>query len=719
MEKPFKAYAGDEPYVFVSYAHADADAVYPEIVWLHEQGFNVWYDEGIEPGSVWREALAQAIDRAALFIFFVSPTSIKRQHCQREIAYAIDHEFPFLAIHLEKTELDPTTELTLSSIQAILKFETTERDYRQQLIQFASRHLERGIADSKRAKQPTSFRPAMLGTVASLIAATAFVGGYVTTHTDDADPSALGPTAYALQIPASARPLVRAIPTHAGDALILSTLHGRGSKFSLWHMGQEAPIPINTGDDIAVSGFISPDDQWFGYIDIRTSTIKRVRLDGGDPVTVADTGMLPNLLSVGGSWWTDDDRIIFANASYKGVLAVPASGGVAEPFTESAYDVGWPQLFDDLLLYQQRDETVLRNLTSGATRTIEGHAQWMDGFLIIDRQDGGNWATRLSLDTLETGTAVPVDDWTTVTPNGSATSVPPVPPDDMVSFDRRGSAAAIPNAGSGYRAWPRASPRGDAIAFWGAFDDMNGQIWIESLRDGRRRQVMTTTDVVLVEWHTSGERLVYSSQIDGKDSMTLFSLATGEHTPLELKDSRSIKPMHWVTDELLIADRWDAESMDVVAVNPSTGEVTDLVATPFYEGRARLSPNGRWLAYHANSTGRNEIYVQPFPPRGVAPTLVSIDGGMYVLWSPDGDEIYYLRRDSIYAVGFDEREGVVQLTAPRIVVADGGFGRSFLARDYDITPDGNFVFFSYQDQKEPLLYRPNWSTELDKIVPPL
>ena len=54
MERPFPAYQGDAPYIFVSYAHDDAALVYPEITRLKEQGFNVWYDEGISPGATWR-----------------------------------------------------------------------------------------------------------------------------------------------------------------------------------------------------------------------------------------------------------------------------------------------------------------------------------------------------------------------------------------------------------------------------------------------------------------------------------------------------------------------------------------------------------------------------------------------------------------------------------------------------------------------------------------
>ena len=59
MDTPFPAYQGDEPYVFVCYAHEDSDIVYPEIAWLREQGTNLWYDEGIAAGKNWRGAIGE------------------------------------------------------------------------------------------------------------------------------------------------------------------------------------------------------------------------------------------------------------------------------------------------------------------------------------------------------------------------------------------------------------------------------------------------------------------------------------------------------------------------------------------------------------------------------------------------------------------------------------------------------------------------------------
>lgn len=69
---PFPAYRGKEPYAFVSYAHADADRVYPLIKKFHDQGYRIWYDEGIAPGNEWTDEIVNALDNASLFIVFIT-----------------------------------------------------------------------------------------------------------------------------------------------------------------------------------------------------------------------------------------------------------------------------------------------------------------------------------------------------------------------------------------------------------------------------------------------------------------------------------------------------------------------------------------------------------------------------------------------------------------------------------------------------------------------
>lgn len=105
MKKPFPAYRGDEPYVFISYAHADEGLVVEEISWLHDLGIHIWYDEGIEPGSEWREDLAQAIRNADLFILLTTPNAVASENCRKEVNFALDIQCPVLALHLTPTKL--------------------------------------------------------------------------------------------------------------------------------------------------------------------------------------------------------------------------------------------------------------------------------------------------------------------------------------------------------------------------------------------------------------------------------------------------------------------------------------------------------------------------------------------------------------------------------------------------------------------------------------
>jgi len=69
LETPFAAYVGDEPFIFVCYAHDDSDVVFPEMAWLHDQGLNLWYDEGISAGLSWRAEIAEAIEGAERVLF--------------------------------------------------------------------------------------------------------------------------------------------------------------------------------------------------------------------------------------------------------------------------------------------------------------------------------------------------------------------------------------------------------------------------------------------------------------------------------------------------------------------------------------------------------------------------------------------------------------------------------------------------------------------------
>jgi DNA-binding winged helix-turn-helix (wHTH) protein/TolB-like protein/tetratricopeptide (TPR) repeat protein len=133
VERPFQAYEGDEPYVFVCYAHEDKALVYPDITRLKDARLNIWYDEGISPGSEWSDTLARHIEGCAVFLYYVTPRSVVSEHCRREANFALQQTCGMLAVHLEPTDLPSGLKLTLSNRQAILKYDEPAAAYEAKL----------------------------------------------------------------------------------------------------------------------------------------------------------------------------------------------------------------------------------------------------------------------------------------------------------------------------------------------------------------------------------------------------------------------------------------------------------------------------------------------------------------------------------------------------------------------------------------------------------
>lgn len=133
MQRPFPAYEGNEPFIFVCYAHDDAEQVYPEIVRLRDAGLHIWYDEGISPGSEWSATLAEHIQQCAVFLYFITPRSVDREHCRREVNFALEQRCAILPVHLEETDVPAALQLNLSHRQAILKYQLATMAYQQKL----------------------------------------------------------------------------------------------------------------------------------------------------------------------------------------------------------------------------------------------------------------------------------------------------------------------------------------------------------------------------------------------------------------------------------------------------------------------------------------------------------------------------------------------------------------------------------------------------------
>ena len=128
-----------------------------------------------------------------------------------------------------------------------------------------------------------------------------------------------------------------------------------------------------------------------------------------------------------------------------------------------------------------------------------------------------------------------------------------------------------------------------------------------------------------------------------------------------------------------------------LASGPGRGTTRDarpLVATPFSEQNAEVSPDGAWLAYQSNESGTDEIYVQPFPDVEQGRWQVSTGGGTQPLWAPSGRELFYLAPDGkLMAVPIQPGPSFTQGNAA-VVVDRAYFTPGLPGRSYDVSPDG-------------------------------
>ena len=131
---PFRAYKGDEPYIFISYAHKDKSFVYPEMLWIKNKKFNIWYDEGIPPTSEWPAEIENAILNCSIFLVFITPNAVEREMVRNEINFALNKGKPFLAVYLKDTNLRNGLELRISLKQALLKYELSQELFKAKLV---------------------------------------------------------------------------------------------------------------------------------------------------------------------------------------------------------------------------------------------------------------------------------------------------------------------------------------------------------------------------------------------------------------------------------------------------------------------------------------------------------------------------------------------------------------------------------------------------------
>ena len=303
MDRPAPAYNGKESYVFVSYSHADEELVFAEVKWLQENGFNVWWDEGISPGAEWRDEVTNALQECSLILYFVTPDSVESGQCRREINFGLDqYHRPVLAVHLLKVELPDSLGLVLSDRQAILKPVLSQEEYERKLVTTIAGYLDKPL--------PTGTAPRSSRLFVSkktqqfwMIATTALLFGVFATYLvlslyGNVKTERL-PFQLSINAPDSIERLGRPMVTPDGKRIVF---YGqKDGVLSLNSREIDSFEVVNyEGTKDARGFFISYDGQWLAYFNNKKLFKTRIEADGS-PIEIAEVETYP----ISGAWGAD------------------------------------------------------------------------------------------------------------------------------------------------------------------------------------------------------------------------------------------------------------------------------------------------------------------------------------------------------------------------------------------------------------------------------
>ena len=128
-----KAYEGEEDFIFVSYSHRDSDYVLPIIDNLHDLGYRLWFDDGIEASAEWPEYIEDHMNRCAAVLAFVTDNFVESSNCRKEITYSLNNDKPLIYVTPEAVELGRGLSLQLADQQCLDLSKIPEEKFYQKL----------------------------------------------------------------------------------------------------------------------------------------------------------------------------------------------------------------------------------------------------------------------------------------------------------------------------------------------------------------------------------------------------------------------------------------------------------------------------------------------------------------------------------------------------------------------------------------------------------
>jgi serine/threonine-protein kinase len=493
------------------------------------------------------------------------------------------------------------------------------------------------------------------------------------------------------------------------------------------------PIP---GTENAAAPFFSPDGSWIGFDG--DGVLRKVSLAGGSPVTICEAPGGANASWGGGT-------IVFATGTSRILYRAPDGGGAARPLTTLDADRGdlshgFPHVMPGgtaalfTIHTSARRHVAVVRLDTGEVRVLTEGTQprYVAGGRLLFARNDTLWAVPFDERRLElTGDPQPVLEGLdtaggsavhfAVSTGGTLMYVPrreEVRERRIVWVDRAGIETPVPFEPKRYTR-ASLSPDGQRIAVALA-EGANTDIWIgEPGQDTLIRLTRAPTSETAPLWSPDGRSIVFRSDRDGGGLFLASVHAPGDVRRLTASPGTLHTPHGWTPDggTLLFTEFRTYTEQAFAALDVAAGAVRPLLGGRFAQLRPHVSPDGRWLAFQSDESGRFEIYVRPYPDLDGALWKVSTAGGTSPRWSQHGRELVYHDGRGLIAVPVATVKGTFS-PGPATRLFDYAPYSGRLGPDYDLTPDGQRFLMIRSAEDSPasraqLVLVQNWTTELD------
>ena len=511
------------------------------------------------------------------------------------------------------------------------------------------------------------------------------------------------------------------------------------------------PVP---GTENGTSPFFSPDGEQLAFFS--DGHLRKVHLNNQTVTTLAP-GPQPR-----GGVWLPDDTIVFSGSYLAGLSRISANGGSIEEIAVPDNEKGersyrWPAILPGghVILFtigtidspNNYDNSPIAaiDLNTGEQKIIldggYGVRYAPSGHLVFGRE-GKLFAVPFDVDSLETrGAPIPLFEkvghdpssgtiYASLADDGTLVYLPAggrALNSELVLVDRSGRETTLPVPPQPYH-YPRFSPDGTRLAVTIGLGTGLDDIWVYHLQRETMTRLTFDTGSLLPIWSPDGTRLAYSTgAVDGNEGIRIVAAdGSGALKSIMGRDRLPHAPSSWTARDSTIALTLIGLDPDIFVVSTEgDSEPEPFAAEPVVvESNPSFSPEGNWIAYASNESGREEIYVRPYPGPG-GKFQISTEGGQDPVWSANGKSIYFLETTSSAGTSVHivpvSAEGSFQAGKPRRIHT-GEYERSQnWYSNWDVAPDGkHFVFVKLVgDQQKPRTVRVtlNWLEELRRIAP--